>query len=327
MNFRKIFQLSFCKLSLLIGTGLIISSIVRGDIQGKLLINYEESPLIIKAGEPAHLTVDLFDLEDPQGIHHFHPMHEKMMHLILISSDLQNFAHLHPEKMGEHTGLFGMEINKQSPEFDNADAVRAAPFGGEYFVFAETMPMGYPMTTTPLSFKAEGPRNPQQVPVVPEPLAADGSFLKEQDGYQLQIKPGTYPHCGTFAVSLEIQMKKWNSVNQSYEPIKDLSPWLASFAHAVMISKAGQAVTEKVYYHLHAVWPLTDDPRGPKGPELRMTMDSNGPMSEGIFKFWLQFKHQEKVHTIPFVIDVKAPAGRSGSGLQPSWINPLNLGC
>jgi hypothetical protein len=325
MKAVRSFGAFFGKLNLLIGAGLFFSSLGWSDIQGKLLINYEETPLVIKAGEPAHLTVDLFDPENPQGLHHFHPMHEKLMHLILISSDLQNFAHLHPEKMGEHTGLFGMEINKASAEFDNADAVRAAPFGGDYFVFAETMPMGYPMTLTPLSFKAEGPSNPVQVPLVPEPLAADGTFVKEQEGYQLQIKPGTYPHCGTFAVSLEIQLKQWSDTSRSYEAVKDLSPWLASFAHAVMISKAGQTVQEKVYYHLHAVWPLTDDPNGPKGPELRMTMDSNGPMSEGIFKFWLQFKHREKVHSVPFVIDVKAPKGPGL--LQPSWINPLNLGC
>ncbi|MGZ3745136.1 MAG: hypothetical protein ACXWRA_15230, partial [Pseudobdellovibrionaceae bacterium] len=64
---------------------------------------------------------------------------------------------------------------------------------------------------------------------------------------------------------------------------------------------------EKKFLHLHAVWPLVDDPNTERGPYLRVGSDSHAPMREGVFKAWLQFKHLDQVQTIPFVIELKAP--------------------
>lgn len=267
----------------------------------------------VVAGKPSVLGIQFSDPENPEPLHHFHPMHGKELHTIIVNEDLSHFAHFHPavtfmDPLGNHhhAGYFEAKLNQSSSDPDNQDLIRATPFGGEYFIFAESMPMGYSMTTLPLQMSVEGlPK--EKTPLVLDPVLSDGKIIKQQDGYQFTLNVETYPHCGTFSVLLKVFIEKLNMEKSLFEPVLDLQPWLQTFGHAVLISEAGTNAKEKKFIHLHAVWPLPGDPSNERGPFLEITTDNHGLMVAGVYKTWVQFNHLNQIHTVPFVIELKEP--------------------
>ncbi len=80
-----------------------------------------------KAGEPAELRFVFRDRENPREIYRsFETVHEALFHLILVRTDLAEFAHEHP--VSEPDGSF-----KLTHTFASA---------GEYHLFADVAPLG-----------------------------------------------------------------------------------------------------------------------------------------------------------------------------------------
>jgi hypothetical protein len=119
--------------------------------------------------------------------HHFHPMHEKEMHLIVVSQDLSHFAHIHPT-IDHHAGSFEVLANAQSKDPDNKDLVRTIPFSGKYFLFADVMPMGETMTVLPYDLTTSGTPRASQAFVL-DPLSLTGSITKTLDNYKVELTP------------------------------------------------------------------------------------------------------------------------------------------
>lgn len=274
-------------------------------LAAQLFLDNEEKNVMV-AGQSTNLKIEILNPDSADPVHHFHPMHEKEMHLILISEDLESFSHLHPQHLSEHLGIFGIDLNQPTADPYNLDATNAVRKPGPYFLFAESMPMGFSMTTLSLNFSASGVVPPKK-PLEPDPVSSDGFIYKNFNAYAVKLKAKPYPHCGTFSVLLEAELKHLDPLSQTYVDVLDLQPWLNSFGHTIMVSEKGTRAQEKKFIHLHAVWPLVDDPETERGPYLRVASDSHTPMSEGVFKVWLQFKHRDQVQTLPFVIEVKAP--------------------
>jgi len=79
------------------------------------------------SGQPADLQFTIRDRDAPGGVYSsFERMHEKLLHLVIVRSDLTEFAHEHPE-MGAD-GVFRLRY--------------LFPSGGEYHLFVEVAPKG-----------------------------------------------------------------------------------------------------------------------------------------------------------------------------------------
>jgi hypothetical protein len=276
-----------------------------GPLASVLTINSQEAGTAT-ASEPFEAKIKVFDSEAPNAMMMFHPMHEKPMHLIVVSEDLKTFAHLHPHQASEHVGKFSIGINQPDADPDNADAATAVVLPGRYFLFNETMPMGYSMTTLPLDLKAEGPQRALE-PLVLDPMNDQGEIVKDVDGYRVRLKVAPYFHCNALSIGFDAHLQIWDEALKDFVDIHDLEPWLASFSHLVMISEDGTTAAEKRFHHVHAVFPLTDDPQSERGPDVQLGMHNHTSLIEGVFKSWLQFKHHGAVRTIPFVLKVVAP--------------------
>jgi hypothetical protein len=259
------------------------------------------------ANVPFNAKIRVFDSEFPNAMLHFHPMHLKPMHLIVVSEDLKTFAHLHPEQTSQHQGKFSIGLNQASADPDNIDAATAVSIPGRYFLYNETMPMGFSMTTLPLELKAEGPQRELE-PLVLDPMNEQGEILKDIDGYRVRLRVETFIHCNSLSVAFDGHFQVWDPALSTFADITDLEPWLASFAHTVMISDVGTTAAEKFFYHLHATYPLADDPNSLRGPDVELGMHNHISMAEGVFKAWVQFKHRGAVHTFPFVMKIATPA-------------------
>src|SRR4029453_11957441 len=90
-------------------------------------LELKAAPKTPAAGQPSDLTFVIRDREVPGSIYAtFERMHEKLLHLVIVRSDLAEFAHEHPE-MGAD-GVFRLRYQ--------------FPSGGEYHLFAEVAPKG-----------------------------------------------------------------------------------------------------------------------------------------------------------------------------------------
>ncbi len=88
-------------------------------------LELSQSPAILKPGDTANLT---FRVLNPAGqaVRHFETVHEKLMHLFVVSENLKFFAHVHP--VIQPDGSFQLPIR--------------LPYGGMYRLLADYYPSG-----------------------------------------------------------------------------------------------------------------------------------------------------------------------------------------
>lgn len=256
------------------------------------------------------------DAETGEMAHHFHSMHAKPMHLIVVSEDLSHFAHVHPNEKPHSVKPFYINANSPTNDPDNFAVPKMLPFGGKYFLFAEVMPMGYGMLNFPYDLNVNGPTRSVEAPVIDAP-GADGKILKyfnshgepsDESGGTYLIKLEVLPmeHCQVVIPRLHFEvLQKQNGI---FTQVKDLEPWLESYGHAIMIGREGKLASEKAILHLHAVWPLPtgDVAKDERGPNLELATHSHGQsMQSDHYRAWIQIKHSGKVHTFNFEIEWK----------------------
>ncbi|MWC29974.1 hypothetical protein GON22_17920 [Paenibacillus sp. MMS18-CY102] len=145
--------------------------------------------------------------------------HEKLLHLIIVSEDLSDFRHVHPEYGGN--GVFTVRT-----QFDN---------GGRYRWYADFVPAGGEAITRSGWLTVDG----KPVYDAP-PLKADAKLEQEAAGMRITLSLSGTTHGKATALAFRFYDAKTN------EPIDGLQPYLGAVGHVVAIS----ADTEQ-YLHMH----------------------------------------------------------------------------
>jgi hypothetical protein len=70
--------------------------------EGKVEASLITDPAVIKAGTPVQMTLMLKD-QDHKPLRNLTIIHERILHAVIIGSDLKTFAHIHPEDLGPIT--------------------------------------------------------------------------------------------------------------------------------------------------------------------------------------------------------------------------------
>lgn len=164
---------------------------------------------------------------DTPYIEDFDVIHEKKMHLIVVSKDLSYFAHLHPTYAGK--GKFTVALN--------------VPQAGAYTMFADFKPTGSAQVAERYVMTAVG-----TAPVA-KPLVADNTIVKEMAGKNVALA------IDTLQTGKEATLKFSFKDMLTGKPIKDLEQYLGAIGHVVIISEDTQK-----YLHVH---PADDSEKGP----------------------------------------------------------------
>lgn len=271
---------------------------------------------VANSTKPTKIEFEFRDALTGDIAHHFHEMHAKPMHLIVVSEDLSHFAHVHPNMRPHTAKAFFINSNSPTSDPDNFAVPNMLPFGGKYFLFGEVMPMGYGMLNFPYDLNVAGPTRSTKLPKADLPgadgkilkyFAANGSVSDEANGqYLIKLEVLPMEHCQVIIPRLhfEVLVKKDGEFTQ----VTDLEPWLESYGHAILIGREGKLAADKAVLHLHAVWPLPtgDVSKDERGPRLELATHSHGnSMQSDSYKAWIQLKHQGRVLTFNFEIDWK----------------------
>lgn len=149
------------------------------------------------------------------------------------------------------------------------------PFGGNYFLYADYKPTGGEEQHEKIKVSVQGKT------IQPTKWGAS-NLISTTDGYEVRFVNGAEMKSG-------LESHLVFSIYQNGKPIQagDLEKYLGMNAHIVMISAA-----EKEYYHVHS-------------EENEYPIHAHAVVSKpGIYRVWMQFQTQGKVHTANFTVNV-----------------------
>ena len=127
--------------------------------QANVKLDWRYSPESPKQGETTNIELFLYDAAG-EPIEKYDVNHEKLMHLIVVSEDMSEFSHIHPEYAGK--GKFEVETSFVK--------------SGAYKLFADFIPTGSQQMTVTSSLKVSGAKQ------AAEPLKKDAALMKVVDG-------------------------------------------------------------------------------------------------------------------------------------------------
>jgi len=291
-------------------------------------VDYKSEPGQIQAGEPSAL---IFTVRDQQGstVKDLRIVHEKPMHVLIVSRDLAEFYHVHPERQASD-GSYRVE--------------HTFPNGGEYTIYTDFTPKAAVQVVEQINVKVAGSERPKV------PLAADTKFEKTVEGLKVVMKPRAEIKAGQ---ELTLDFQAFDAA--SGKPATDLQNYLGEPAHFVIIS---EDLVDFVHAHPMAKGESMDSMKmGDKQSDGHAVNGRDHSKMEGtvtkprasevsahtafpragLYKLWAQFQRNNKVVSVPFVVSV--PAGKtvavkpanvparairitvSGDGFEPSQIS------
>jgi hypothetical protein len=246
------------------------------------ILDVKTNPSQPKAGEPAELTITVRNRESRQPVTEFDTVHERLIHFIIVSRDLSQFSHEHPE-----TGSGASFTLRYT-----------FPTGGEYRLFADVAPKGAGSVVVMQPIKVSGPGGGQAyIPPAPTqgnpPVVVDG----------IRVATTTSPY--TLAAGRTIPVVFTLADEATGAPIKDIEPWLGAVAHLILIHEDGTT-----FVHSH---PDESDPDN--GKSGKITFNARFP-KPGAYRGWLQFQRGGKVETAVFAF--AAGTAKTLSGAETS---------
>jgi len=224
--------------------------------------------LVPRAGGGASgLDIAVRDPETGDPVTQFIDVHERSFHLFILSRDLTQFAHVHPERTADGRFVLRHDI-----------AV------GEYVLVADFLPAGGTSQLLQRAITTPGYTGPLFGPA-PE-LVVSGS---EQmvDGLRI-VMDAVAP-----APRRETAVRFHLSDASTGLPATDLEPYLGAAGHLLAVN---QDLTAAMHAHPEGV--VTG------GPLVTFTTVFPAP---GRYKMWAQFQRRGVVVTAPFVIEVPQP--------------------
>lgn len=167
-------------------------------------------------------------------------------------------------------------IHTEEQADGNHTVTETFPYSGKYIVFADFK-----------SSSSSGIVNEQEIEVSGNTTAKPGTetnkWVSKVDGYTITLVNGNDFKTGRpqyFGLTIEKDGK--------YLSGQDIEQYLGAVAHAIVIGK-----TEKEFLHLHP----TSNEKYPIHGETRFE-------NAGVYRMWVQFKIDGKVHTADFTINV-----------------------
>ncbi|MEO7660725.1 MAG: hypothetical protein ABIV48_14010, partial [Pyrinomonadaceae bacterium] len=259
---------------------------------------FQTEPAQVEAGKQANFV---FTLKDKAGniVKDLQVVHEKPMHLLIVSNDLAEFYHIHPEPSSD--GTFRVEHT-----FLN---------GGDYKLYADFTPQNSHQVVEKLDLKVAGTARAKTA------LVADAKLEKAVDGLKVTMKPSVAIKAGQ---ELTLDFAAFDSATG--KPAADLENYLGELAHFVIIS---EDLVDFVHAHPMAKGESMDGMKMEGQEDHNADGHSHGEEKKtdkkylgyevsahttfpraGMYKLWAQFQRAGKIITVPFIVDV--PDGDNG---------------
>lgn len=248
---------------------------------------FTANPSQLEAGKPAMLSFTPKIKGNESSPVPLDLVHEKKMHLILVSDDLSWFDHIHPEYQA--SGAYDIKVLGKGDSFTKGRGHNETRFdaGGKFWAFTDYKPLGALNQVNKTELNVSG--TPAKSVVY-----AQAKMTATVDGYTLNMEAG---HAGAgFATGspqhIPVTIKQGG---KAVDPAT-FENYLGEKAHLVLVE-----VDSKEFVHTHP---------SVEGGKLDIHTNFTKP---GTYRGWLQFQTDGKVHTADFVLKVsEGKAGEAG---------------
>lgn len=257
---------------------------------------FATAPQAVKAGVPADYIFTVKDAQD-NTVRDLSVVHERPMHLLVVSDDLAEFNHLHPEVQPDGT-------YKTTFTFKN---------GGGYKLYADFTPPGAAQVVDRHDLTVEGQERARVQ------LIADATPVKTVGSLRVTMKPDKPLRAGQEAM-LDFSVAD----AKSGKSVTDLQPYLGALAHFVIISEdttdflhahpmekgAQMAMTSGGAGGEHESMPHEHAADAPNAAQKQTGASASEVAAHttfpraGLYKVWAQFQRGGRVITVPFVVRV-----------------------
>jgi hypothetical protein len=271
---------------------------------------FESKPEQLAAGQSATWTLRVLDAKIGQPVRELDTVHDKLIHLFVVSKDLSFFNHVHPEYQGN--GTFTLKTT--------------LPRAGDYKLYADYTPKGgqqevpqheisvrgdNPLPTS-VSLTAASPQKGGWMTTRVTAHPEDRADIKGGPAYEVALMPMPGQLKSGKEAMLHFQVR-----DSKGQPLKDLQPYLGAMGHAFILSSDA-----KRYLHAHPMEAgMSHDMKGAdqKAHDKHKGHGEHGAQNQGggsdvifhttfptpgLYKAWGQFKHQGKIITASFVVNV-----------------------
>jgi hypothetical protein len=218
-------------------------------------------------GGASGLTVTVRDPQSTDGVQAFVDIHERPLHLFIVSRDLSRFEHVHPEPVGG--GRFTLRHDLPA---------------GEYVVVADFLPAGATSQFIQRAVVTPGYHGHLFAPLPDLELSP-----QEQTAGDLRIRI----ELPAPVARRETPVRFHIADARTGLPVADLQPYLGAAGHALFVNQDLSAAM-----HGHPAGEPTS------GPAVTFSPVFPAP---GRYKVWVQFQRGGRVQTAAFVIEIPQP--------------------
>jgi hypothetical protein len=181
---------------------------------------FRATPEAVRAGAPVQLSFTVRDFFG-KNVRALQIVHEKPMHLMIVSRDLAEFYHIHPEPA--QGGVFRVS--------------HIFPHGGDYRLFADFTPLGAGARIEPFDLKVQG------APRAAIALASDAGSNNAVGGVRMALSADKPLRAGQdIGLSMALVDAKTGA------PIRNLQRYLGAWAHIAIVSQDLQD-----FIHVHPI--------------------------------------------------------------------------
>lgn len=250
---------------------------LQGDRTKRFTVSFND-PQNISPNQDVTLSFKVFDASSGNQIQLFQRVYEKVLHLIVVDSELKFFNHIHPDLTDQ-----GFEITTQFPH------------PGRYHLYLNFQPLGAIEQQLAFTVDVGNVTNPAL-----SSFPIDQNLTKVFGNYEVTLN---YPSPLKAAdLSIGSQKLTFNIKDaKTKESITNLKPYLAAFGHLVMINTGTYD-----YLHVHPnnlVTPKATDLGGPIIEFLPLGL--YGPIKPGIYRVFAQFNPNGNLMVTDFTIKIE----------------------
>ncbi|MGH9175293.1 MAG: heavy metal-binding domain-containing protein, partial [Vicinamibacterales bacterium] len=233
-------------------------------------LHVETTPRVLKAGQPTSFRFTVRHPLTGEQAKQFATVHDKLFHLFVVSRDLEEFAHVHPELHPD--GSFTIEHTLPKP--------------GHYTLFSDFLALGGGAQVVATPIVTAGVET--DLIAAQATLKPDTPWVRMADGVKVELLNEQAQFLGGEEIDLVFRFS--NPTTDA--PMTDLQKYLGAWGHLLILS---EDMTE--YVHAHPREELQPDPNaGPTGgPEI--IFDALLP-KPGRYRAWLQFQRQDRLTTV-----------------------------
>jgi hypothetical protein len=250
-------------------------------------VEVEPAPRAPRAGEPLRLRFTVRHPSSGAVVRDLAVVHDKPYHLFVISQDMEDYQHIHPQPQPD--GALLVELRLARP--------------GYYRLFSDFFPVGgTPQVVPGLLVTADAATDlaSSRARLVP-----DAVLQRTAGGTTATLKLPV----GGLVAGREEKLALHVADAATGAPATDIEPYLGAFGHALVMSE-----DTLHYVHAHPIEQLPPAGASRGGPDLTFKALLPKP---GRYRIWAQVSRAGLVSTLPFTVEAASPAALAVPAARP----------